>query len=412
MDAPVVALTNARVIDGTGAPVRPGQTIVVVNGAIEAIGPSATTTAPAGARILDLAGKSVMPGLVMVHEHFYYPTGPGVYGQLGQSFVRLYLAGGVTTIRTAGNLNGYMDITLKRRVEAGEVAGPAIDATMPYVNGPNQFVQMTARAVRGARPPARRLLGRRGRHVGEGLHADLPGGARHRHPRGARPRDEGHRAPLLDHLRRGRGARHRQPRARLLRRHRLRRRQGSRCLSGAGPRAAGDCRPRSPGRAVPGAGPHPGRSPRRRDLHADRVRAQHSGPADAAGTRRAGPAAARAVPAEPGPGRSQRAVDLPAALPQGDGPRAGVRPRRRPAHRRHRPHRRRRGHPRLCQPPAARTAGRSGVHAARGDPDRHVERRPLSRARRAASARSRRASRPTSWWWTAILRRRSPTSGR
>ena len=38
VDAPVVALTNARVIDGTGAPVRPGQTIVVVNGAIEAIG--------------------------------------------------------------------------------------------------------------------------------------------------------------------------------------------------------------------------------------------------------------------------------------------------------------------------------------------------------------------------------------
>ena len=60
------------------------------------------------------------------------------------SFVRLYLAGGVTTMRTAGNLNGYMDITLKRRVEAGEVAGPAIDATMPYVNGPSQFVQMTA----------------------------------------------------------------------------------------------------------------------------------------------------------------------------------------------------------------------------------------------------------------------------
>ena len=98
---------------------------------------------PDGARVLDLAGKSVIPGLVMLHEHLYYPTGPGVYGQLGQSFVRLYLAGGVTTMRTGGNLNGFMDVTLKRRVEAGDVAGPAIDATMPYVNGPNQFVQMT-----------------------------------------------------------------------------------------------------------------------------------------------------------------------------------------------------------------------------------------------------------------------------
>ena len=72
----------------------------------------------------------MIPGLVMLHEHLYYPTGPGVYGQLGQSFVRLYLAGGVTTMRTGGNLNGFMDVTLKRRVEAGEVAGPAIDATM------------------------------------------------------------------------------------------------------------------------------------------------------------------------------------------------------------------------------------------------------------------------------------------
>jgi enamidase len=144
VDAPVVALTNVRVIDGTGAPARDGQTVVLRDGLIAAIGPPASTPAPNGARVLDLAGKSVIPGLVMLHEHLYYPTGPGVYGQLGQSFVRLYLAGGVTTMRTGGNMNGFMDITLKQRVEAGEAAGPAIDATMPYVNGPNQFVQMTA----------------------------------------------------------------------------------------------------------------------------------------------------------------------------------------------------------------------------------------------------------------------------
>lgn len=142
VDAPVVALTNARVIDGTGAPARDGQTVVLRDGRIAAMGPSATTPAPDGARVVDLAGKSVLPGLVMLHEHLYYPTGPGVYGQLGQSFVRLYLAGGVTTMRTGGNMNGFMDITLRQRVESGEAAGPAIDATMPYVNGPNQFVQM------------------------------------------------------------------------------------------------------------------------------------------------------------------------------------------------------------------------------------------------------------------------------
>ncbi|MEP7117259.1 MAG: amidohydrolase family protein [Acidobacteriota bacterium] len=143
VEAPVVALTNARVIDGTGAAARDGLTLVLRDGLITAMGPTASTPPPAGAQVIDLTGKTVMPGLVMVHEHLYYPTGPAVYGQLGQSFVRLYLAGGVTTMRTGGNLNGFMDISLKKRVEAGEIAGPAIDATAPYVNGPSQFLQMT-----------------------------------------------------------------------------------------------------------------------------------------------------------------------------------------------------------------------------------------------------------------------------
>src|SRR6185503_2057978 len=69
---------------------------------------------------------------------------PGVYGQLGVSFSRLYLAGGVTTMRTAGNVNGIMDINVSRRIASGELAGPAIDATAPYVNGPSSFLQMHA----------------------------------------------------------------------------------------------------------------------------------------------------------------------------------------------------------------------------------------------------------------------------
>lgn len=141
--APVIALTNVRVIDGTGAPARADQTIVLRNGVIAEIGDAARVTAPQGAEVIDLAGRSVIPGLVMLHEHLYYPTGPGVYGQLGESFTRLYLAGGVTTMRTGGNMNGYMDINLMRAIDSGQKPGPAIDATAPYVNGPNQFQQMT-----------------------------------------------------------------------------------------------------------------------------------------------------------------------------------------------------------------------------------------------------------------------------
>ena len=121
---PVIALTNVRVIDGTGAPARDQQTLIIRDGTIAELGDASRVTPPPGAEVIDLAGQSVMPGLVMLHEHLYYPTGPGVYGQLGESFSRLYLAGGVTTMRTGGNMNGYMDINLKRAIEAGQKAGP------------------------------------------------------------------------------------------------------------------------------------------------------------------------------------------------------------------------------------------------------------------------------------------------
>jgi imidazolonepropionase-like amidohydrolase len=139
---PVIALTNVRVIDGTGAPARENQTLIISKGDITDVGDAARVQIPGGAVMIDLTGKSVIPGLVMVHEHLYYPTGGSVYAQLGASFSRLYLAGGVTTMRTGGNVNGVMDIKMKGEIEAGRQAGPAIDATAPYLNGPNSFLQM------------------------------------------------------------------------------------------------------------------------------------------------------------------------------------------------------------------------------------------------------------------------------
>jgi imidazolonepropionase-like amidohydrolase len=144
VDAPVVALTNVRVIDGTGAAPKERQTIVIRDAAIADIGDADRIKPPEGSTVIDLTGKTVIPGLVMVHEHLYYPTGPGVYGQLGESFIRLYLAGGVTTMRTGGNTNGVMDLNLKTEVEMGRQPGPAIDATAPYLNGPPGNLQMHA----------------------------------------------------------------------------------------------------------------------------------------------------------------------------------------------------------------------------------------------------------------------------
>jgi imidazolonepropionase-like amidohydrolase len=136
VDTPIVALTHARVIDGTGVPARDDQTLIIRDGRIAALGASGSVAVPAGAQVIDLTGKSVIPGLVMVHEHLFYPTGPGVYANLTESFTRLYLAGGVTSMRTGGNLNGFGDFGIKHDIDDGKKPGPWIDATAPYLEGP------------------------------------------------------------------------------------------------------------------------------------------------------------------------------------------------------------------------------------------------------------------------------------
>ena len=105
--------------------------------AIAASGDAASTPVPAGAHVIDLTGKTLIPGLVMLHEHMFYPAGGGgAYNDLIYSFPRLYLAGGVTTMRTAGNMAGYTDFNVKRMIDAGEMPGPKMDATGPYLEGP------------------------------------------------------------------------------------------------------------------------------------------------------------------------------------------------------------------------------------------------------------------------------------
>jgi enamidase len=100
VDAPVIALTHARVIDGTGAAPREDQTVVISKGKIESVSDAASANVPQDALVLDLHGYSVIPGLVGMHDHMFYPMGNGIFGEMAFSYPRLYLAGGVTTIRT------------------------------------------------------------------------------------------------------------------------------------------------------------------------------------------------------------------------------------------------------------------------------------------------------------------------
>lgn len=136
VDAPAVAITNVMVVDGTGAPARRGQTVVVQDGRIRAVGATGSVAVPAGATVIDGAGHTVIPGIVGLHDHLYYTATGGRLVQLTFSGPRLYLASGVTTVRTTGSQSPYSDINLKREVDAGRVPGPRIHVTSPYLTGP------------------------------------------------------------------------------------------------------------------------------------------------------------------------------------------------------------------------------------------------------------------------------------
>ncbi len=167
VNAPLLALTHARVIDGTGARAREGQTVLVRGDRIEFAGDAASAGLPAEALVLDLTGQTVMPGLVGMHNHLFYTGCPNrdaqgrvappgaLVNQISYSAPRLYLGCGVTTMRTTGSIEPYADLNLKKQVEAGRMPGPKMDVTGPFLNGASPFPQM--RALRGP-DDARRMV--------------------------------------------------------------------------------------------------------------------------------------------------------------------------------------------------------------------------------------------------------------
>ena len=141
VDAPVVALTHVQVVDGTGSPAARDQTIVLRSGRIAVVAPSDTVAVPADAEVLDLTGHTVIPGFIGLHDHTFYMT-RGRRVQLNFSAPRLYLASGVTTIRTTGAFSPYSELNLKNSIATGELPGPRMYITGPYITGTGAMTQM------------------------------------------------------------------------------------------------------------------------------------------------------------------------------------------------------------------------------------------------------------------------------
>lgn len=141
---PLLAITHVRVIDGNGTSAKENQTVLLRGGLIEAVGKHVKV--PKDATVIDGAGHTLIPGLVGMHDHMFYPAPKvnpeakeAVYPEQASSFPKLYLAGGVTTIRTTGSTEPYTDLELKKAIDAGKIAGPKMHTTGPYLEGKGSF---------------------------------------------------------------------------------------------------------------------------------------------------------------------------------------------------------------------------------------------------------------------------------
>ena len=151
-----LVLSHVRVIDGTGKPAVEDQDVYIESGKIARIEAARDLAATKSTTVLDLHGYTVIPGLVGMHNHLYYIAAPNLepgrtpireppllLPQMTFSAPRMYLAAGVTTMRTTGSVEPYADINLRDQIDAGTLPGPHIDVTAPYMEGLNSpFIQM------------------------------------------------------------------------------------------------------------------------------------------------------------------------------------------------------------------------------------------------------------------------------
>lgn len=143
----VVLLSNARIITMRGDEVIPEGDILVRNNRIEAVGATGTLSVPEGTEIINLAGKTIVPGFVDAHSHMW-PTW-GIHRR-DQWIYTANLAYGVTTTRDPQTSRTDV-LTYSDLVRTGEVTGPRI-----YSTGPGVFFQENIDSLDEARDLMRR----------------------------------------------------------------------------------------------------------------------------------------------------------------------------------------------------------------------------------------------------------------
>ena len=137
-DAPVVVIQNVTVIDGIGDVAKADQTIVIRDGILDHVGRALAT--PTVAQVINGSGMTALPGLVMMHEHLTYqaPLLDAFFMPTEQSYPPLLLANGVTTARTAGGSDIFMELYYKDLIDKREWIGPDLHISF-FVAGPSPW---------------------------------------------------------------------------------------------------------------------------------------------------------------------------------------------------------------------------------------------------------------------------------
>jgi imidazolonepropionase-like amidohydrolase len=119
-----IAFTHVTVIDVTGGPAHANQTVVVTGERITAVGPADTVVIPADARVIDVTGKFLIPGLWDMHVHWYQAD-----------YLPLFTVNGVTGIRVMWGMP--VNLQWRKEIAAGKLHGPRLALAGSIVDGPN-----------------------------------------------------------------------------------------------------------------------------------------------------------------------------------------------------------------------------------------------------------------------------------
>ena len=127
MTGQIDAYVGATVIDATGAPPRPNQTVLVTDRMVATVGPASQVPIPAGAQVHDIHGKYLLPGLTDMHVHSESETDDP------RHFASLYVANGVTAVREMWGRPSLHQI--REQIEAGTLLGPRMTVASPLLDG-------------------------------------------------------------------------------------------------------------------------------------------------------------------------------------------------------------------------------------------------------------------------------------